>query len=90
MFCEILLLMLFYFFQINEQRKAVPFHRITEVQVTLPGTSFKGFKGSLGMITLTSFITIPAQINRMGQNTVLTWPFLLRIKLPKAPKAASC
>lgn len=89
MFCEVLLLMLFFFFQINEQRKAIPFHRITEVQVTLPGTSFKGFKGSLGMITLTSFITIPAQINRMGQNTVLTWPSLPRIKSPKAPKAAS-
>lgn len=90
LFCEALLLTSSCFFQTNEQRKAVPFHRITEVQVILPGTSFKRLKGSLGMITLTSFITIPAQINRIGQNTVLAWPSLLRIKLPKAPKAASC
>lgn len=50
----------------------------TKFQVTLPGTSFEGFKDYLGMITLTSFITMPAQMNRIGETTALAWPSLRR------------
>lgn len=67
------------FFQINEQRKVVPFtESSTKFQVTLPGTSLEELKGTLGMITLTSFITMPTQMNRLSENTALAWPSLQR------------
>lgn len=37
-------------------------------QVTLSGTSFEGFKR---MITLTSFVTKPAQMSKIGETTAL-------------------